>query len=132
MTAALAGIGAAILCGGRGVRLKPMTDVVPKAMVPVRGRPMLDHIVDFYRAAGVAQFTLCVGYRGDEIRGHYRQPPAGCAIAFSDAGTDASMLQRLWAARDAVGEHFIVAYCDTFIDLDTAREPEPRAAPSGP
>ena len=108
----------AILCGGRGSRLKPVTDSVPKPLVALNGRPILDYVMNFYRAKGFSHFTLCLGYKGDLIRAYYNRPPEGTEILFSEAGVDASMLQRLWSLRDTVEERLIVSYGDTFIDLD--------------
>lgn len=109
-----------VLCGGRGVRLKPLTDKIPKALVPIRGRPMLDHIVDFFREKGFNHCTFCVGYRSERIREHFGEPDATMRFTFSDSGESASMLQRLWALRDSTHERFLVVYGDTFINLDLA------------
>lgn len=108
----------AILCGGRGTRLKPATDVIPKALVELNGRPILDYVLSFYRAKGLSDFVLCVGYKADMVRAHFGTPSAATGIRFSDAGEDASMLERIWALRDLMGERILVSYCDTFIDLD--------------
>ncbi|MBI4962323.1 MAG: nucleotidyltransferase family protein [Desulfomonile tiedjei] len=108
----------AILCGGRGTRLRPRTDILPKAMIPVNGRPMLDYILDFFRTKGFCQFVFCVGYMGQLIEEHYRDAPPGCRHVFSCAGPEASMLRRLWAIRDLGVDRFLVTYGDTFIDLD--------------
>ena len=86
----------AILCGGRGTRLRPTTDEIPKALVPLNGRPVLDHILEFYQTKSVKRFVLCVGYKSDRIREHFALPPDGVEISFSDAGEEASMLQRIW------------------------------------
>jgi NDP-sugar pyrophosphorylase family protein len=110
----------AILCGGRGTRLRPTTDEVPKALVPLNGRPILDHIVEFYQGKGVERFILCVGYKADRIREHFSTRRNGLEIAYSDVGEHASMLQRIWALRDEIGDRLIVSYGDTFIDLDLA------------
>lgn len=114
----LVGSQVAILCGGRGVRLKPTTDVIPKALVQLNGRPILDYVIAFYRAKGFTQFILCVGYKADQVKAHYENPPSGIQICFSDAGEDASMLERIWALREHMGERLFVSYCDTFIDLN--------------
>lgn len=108
----------AILCGGKGTRLRPTTDTIPKALVQLNGRPILDYVLNFYRSKGLSRFILCVGYKADMVRAHYADPPSGADIRFSDAGEDASMLQRLWALRDSMGERLFISYCDTFIDLD--------------
>lgn len=110
-----------ILCGGRGARLRPATDTVPKALVPLNGRPILDYILDFYRQKGFFKFVMCVGYKAAKIMEYYANPPQGTDITFSDAGEQASMLERLWKVRDQVGERFFISYGDTFIDLDLDR-----------
>lgn len=111
----------AILCGGRGTRLRPTTDVIPKALVELNGRPILDYVLNFYRSKGLSRFILCVGYKADMVRAHYADSPSGTRIFFSDAGEDASMLQRIWALRDLMEERIFISYCDTFIDLDLDR-----------
>lgn len=60
-----------ILCGGRGTRLGPATDVTPKPLVPIGGRPILWHIMAHYAAYGFRRFILCLGYRGEMIRDYF-------------------------------------------------------------
>lgn len=62
---------AVILCGGRGTRLHEETNVRPKPMVPIGNRPILWHIMRHYRAYGVRDFVLCLGYKGDIIRDYF-------------------------------------------------------------
>jgi glucose-1-phosphate cytidylyltransferase len=111
----------AILCGGRGARLRPATDTIPKALVQVNGRPILDYVLDFYRSRGFSKFVLCVGYKADVVRARYADCAPRMEITFSDAGEDASMLKRVCLLRDQMAERLIVSYCDTFIDLDLER-----------
>ena len=62
---------AVILCGGRGTRLHEETSVRPKPMVPVGDHPILWHIMRHYRAYGVRDFVLCLGYKGEVIRDYF-------------------------------------------------------------
>lgn len=94
-----------------------MTDLVPKALVPVRGRPIVDYIVDFFVGQGVGKITFCTGYQGQKIRDHFSDR-SDLSLQFSDLGEDASMLQRIYAASKGVEGRFLVAYCDTFLNLD--------------
>lgn len=109
---------AVILCGGRGSRLKPLTDTIPKAMVPFHGRPMIDHIINFLGSKGISDFTICIGYLGDKIKQHFSGDNGGKDIVFSDAGEEAGMLKRIWLASKNVGKRFVVAYGDTFLDIN--------------
>jgi UTP-glucose-1-phosphate uridylyltransferase len=49
---------AVILCGGRGERLRPLTDTVPKPLLPVNGRPLLDYLLDHLSQSGIREFIL--------------------------------------------------------------------------
>ncbi len=62
---------AVILCGGRGTRLHEETVVRPKPMVTVGDHPILWHIMSHYRAYGLRDFVLCLGYKGDVIRDYF-------------------------------------------------------------
>ena len=62
---------ALILAGGKGERLRPLTDTVPKPMAPVAGRPILEHQVEWLKKAGVENVVFLVGYRWEAIRSHF-------------------------------------------------------------
>lgn len=64
-----------ILCGGKGTRLREETDVRPKPMVEIGGRPILWHIMKGYARHGFNRFVLALGYKGEQIKSyfyHYR------------------------------------------------------------
>jgi len=57
-----------VLCGGQGTRLREETEVRPKPMVEIGGRPILWHIMKLYAQHGVNDFVLCLGYKGYQIK----------------------------------------------------------------
>jgi glucose-1-phosphate cytidylyltransferase len=57
-----------ILCGGQGTRLREETEVRPKPMVSIGGRPILWHIMKLYAHHGLTEFVLCLGYKGFVIK----------------------------------------------------------------
>jgi NDP-sugar pyrophosphorylase family protein len=59
---------AVILAGGLGTRLRPYTTVIPKPLVPIGDRPVLEHIIRSLAKCGVDQIDLCVSYLGQLIR----------------------------------------------------------------
>ena len=61
----------AILCGGLGTRLREETEVRPKPMVEIGGRPILWHIMRGYAARGFAEFVLALGYRQEAIKRYF-------------------------------------------------------------
>lgn len=54
----------AILCGGYGTRIRDVSELLPKPMIPVGGKPILWHIMKTYAAHGLDEFVLCLGYKG--------------------------------------------------------------------
>jgi glucose-1-phosphate cytidylyltransferase len=60
-----------ILCGGQGTRLREQTEVLPKPMVAIGGRPILWHIMKTYSHFGLKEFVLCLGYKGDVIKDYF-------------------------------------------------------------
>lgn len=62
---------AVIMAGGEGRRLRPLTESVPKPMLPIGGRPLLERIVERLRDGGITDITLCVRYLADVVVDHF-------------------------------------------------------------
>ena len=60
-----------IIAGGKGTRRRPHTEDCPRPMLPVRGKPMLEHIIERARAEGFRNFVLSVHYLGQMIEDHF-------------------------------------------------------------
>jgi glucose-1-phosphate cytidylyltransferase len=60
-----------ILAGGFGTRLAEVTEVTPKPMVPIGGRPIVWHIMKHYAAHGFGEFVLALGYKGETIKRYF-------------------------------------------------------------
>jgi NDP-sugar pyrophosphorylase family protein len=114
---------AVILCGGRGVRLGESVRTIPKPMLPVGGRPVLDHIIANLQAAGIRDFILAAGYLGTTIEDYYRRTDRhpGCTIhtVIEDEPLGTAGAVRLCA--DLLEEDFLLAYGDVFIDFAAER-----------
>lgn len=62
---------AVILAAGRGNRLEPLTGDTPKCMLPLAGKPILEHVLKAVRKAGIREVVLVVGYKEEKIREHF-------------------------------------------------------------
>ena len=112
-----------LLAAGLGTRLRPLTDHVPKCLVPVEGRPLLDHWLDNFRRAGVDEVLVNLHHRPEQVRSHleaHRGKPRVWTsyepILLGSAGT-------LAAGRDFVGsdEVFLAVNGDDLTDFDLRR-----------
>src|ERR1043165_2287841 len=62
---------AVLLAAGKGTRMRELTNDLPKPMIAVRGKPILRHIVDGLKAAGVTHFLIIVGYRAEVVQNYF-------------------------------------------------------------
>lgn len=110
----------AILCGGRGRRLNSLTSELPKPLISLRGKPILEHVLNFFERKGYNDFVLCVGYKGNKIVEFVERYKKGrnCNIHLSDEGECSSILQRIYALKDMTDERILVTYGDTLTDLN--------------
>ncbi|HLC94521.1 MAG TPA: sugar phosphate nucleotidyltransferase [Patescibacteria group bacterium] len=79
---------AVILAGGKGEKLRPYTYELPKPLLPIKGRPILEHLIENLRMADVREIILCVGYLGDKIREYFGDGKKwGVKIQYSEEKT---------------------------------------------
>jgi NDP-sugar pyrophosphorylase family protein len=111
-----------ILAGGLGTRLWPRTATVPKALVPIVGRPFAEHQIALLAANGIGDIVFAIAHRGDMIRralGDGRR--WGVRIRYSDEGADprgTGGALRLFAASGLADEVFAVLYGDSYLPID--------------
>jgi len=109
-----------IPAGGLGRRLKPLTEEVPKSMIPIQGKPFLEHQLNLLRRCGISDIVLCVGYLGEKIRDYFGDGKKfGVNIKYSEEtekllGT-AGALKNAW---DLLDDTFFVTYGDAYLILD--------------
>jgi NDP-sugar pyrophosphorylase family protein len=110
---------AMVLAAGRGTRLAPLTDTVPKPLVPVAGRPFLEHILEFLRAGGVQEVVVNLHHLGHLIERHLGDGARfGLRVRYSwedpilDTGGGIKRAERLLA-----GEPFVVVNGDSLLEL---------------
>ena len=112
----------AILAGGEAIRLRPITETIPKSLVAVAGKPFIERQLVWLRNEGVGRVVLCVGYLGKRIEeavGNGRQ--FGLEVAYSYDGPN--LLGTGGALRRALpllGEAFFVLYGDSFLTCSLA------------
>ena len=110
----------AILAGGLGTRLRPITNKLPKPMVPVNGKPFLEHELRMLKSKGFDDFVLCVGYLGSVIEKYFASgEKLGVKISYSYDGENLKgPAGALKNAEPLLNELFFVTYGDAFLELD--------------
>lgn len=113
---------AVIVAGGRGTRLRPLTDDRPKAMVEVGGKPFLDHLLELLREEGLEEVLLLLGYRADAILEHVGDGSAwGMKVSAVVTDPDDETSSRMLAARGRLDDRFLFLYSDNYWPLRMER-----------
>jgi dTDP-glucose pyrophosphorylase len=109
---------AVVLAAGRGTRMRELTAEVPKPMIEVRGKPVLQHIIEGLRDAGIRQFLVVVGYRADAVRNFFGDGSRhNIAIQYATQTVQDGTGRVVDLARDFVGDFpFILSYGDILVD----------------
>ena len=109
----------AILAGGLATRLRPITKTIPKALVPVAGRPFIVWQLEYLRDQGVSRVVLCTGYRSSQIEQTVGDGSQfGIEVKYSDDGsTLLGTGGALGKALPLLGAEFFVLYGDVFLPV---------------
>lgn len=110
----------AILAGGLATRLRPITEEIPKVLVPVAGRPFLAHQLELLRKQGVTRAILCLGHLGEMVQQEFGDGANdGVQLDYSFDGPvllgTGGALKR---ALPLLGEKFFVLYGDSYLPID--------------
>jgi len=117
---------AAVLCGGRGERLRPLTDYFQKTMIPVgaKRRPLLEYIIKFLVYHRVREIVLLTGYKAEEIERYFEDGSKfGAEITYSPdpkdrSGTANVVANALVSKKVGACDELIVYYGDIISDLN--------------
>ena len=112
---------AVVLVGGFGTRLRPLTNDVPKPMLPIGHRPMIERLADRLAAGGVTEITLALGFRPEPFMASF--PDGRCGAATLRYAVEPEPLDTAGAIRFAaefagIDETFVVVNGDIVTDLD--------------
>ena len=109
---------AIILAGGKGVRLAPLTDIIPKPLVPLGGMPIMEVVIRQLKAHGFLRITLAVGYLSELIKAYFQDGSKwGVKLDYSYEAQPLGTAGPLALIKD-LNETFIVMNADVLTNLD--------------
>jgi len=110
---------AIILAGGRGKRLRPITDYVPKPLIPIKNIPIIEWQIKYLKKFGISEVIICSGYKTEMIENYLKNKKLGIKITFSienkPLGTGGAIKKAGKKIRD---KSFLVINGDTITNID--------------
>jgi len=107
---------AVVLAAGKGVRLRPLTDKIPKVMVEVKGKPLLGHVLARLVDAGIEGFEIIVGYKKEAIMEYFGNVFAGLPINYIAQEEQLGTAHAVALAEGRVQGNFIVVNGDVLVE----------------
>jgi mannose-1-phosphate guanylyltransferase/phosphomannomutase len=113
---------AAILAGGKGTRLGALAEGLPKPMVPLAGKPVLEYQIELLKKCGIDKIVLLVGYKAEVIKNHFKDGSSwGVSIAYSNETEPLGTAGSVRNAAPLLDTDFLLLYGDVMVDMDFGR-----------
>lgn len=107
-----------IMAGGKGTRLKPITNVIPKPLIPVGDKTILEVIMDQFESIGCHKFFMSVNYKSDMMRFYLDQLPHKYDIAFFEEDKPLGTIGSVSLLKGKISTPFFVSNCDSINEQD--------------
>jgi UDP-N-acetylglucosamine diphosphorylase/glucosamine-1-phosphate N-acetyltransferase len=114
---------AIILAAGEGHRMRPLTSNRPKVMLPIANRPILEHLVNEVKAAGVTEFIFIVGYGDEQVRSYFGKGEKwGIKIAYSEQRKQLGTADAIRMVEGMAEDNFLAINGDVIVNRQDIRK----------
>jgi len=107
-----------IMAGGRGSRLEPFTKVLPKPLIPVGEKPVIDHIIDRFQDYGIEEFYLTINHLSKIIRAYFEEKTKNYTIKFIEETEPRGTAGSINLIKEKIGKPFFVSNCDIIVEAN--------------
>ena len=112
---------ALVLAAGKGTRLRPITDYIPKPMVPLHGKPLLEWVILYLMPFGIREYVIAISYLAEQIENYFGDGSRwGIHIEYSYGEAPTGKAGEVWRCRELLAgeERFLVVPGDTICHLN--------------
>lgn len=109
-----------IMAGGKGTRLDPFTKILPKPLVPIKDKPIIEHIMDRFFANGFSRFILIINYKKEMIKSYFSDNTLPYEIELVEEQRYCGTAGGLSLLKNKINGAFIVTNCDTLLEGEYA------------
>ncbi len=110
-------LSAIVLCGGKGMRLRPITEDYPKPLIEINGKPILYYIINHLLKYNIKKIIIATGYKSEMIEKFMSKNFSTIDYCIVDSG-DVAIIDRIKDCLAKVNKDFILCYGDTICDID--------------
>ncbi len=114
----LEGVPVVIMAGGKGTRLEPFTKVLPKPLVPIHDKPIIEHIIESFTGVSCSNFYLTVNYKSKILKAFFEELQPKYKVHFIDEYNPLGTAGSLYMMRGKFSTPFFVTNCDIIVKAD--------------
>jgi dTDP-glucose pyrophosphorylase len=107
-----------IMAGGKGTRMEPFTKVLPKPLIPINEKPIIEHIIERFIDTGCSDFHLTVNYKGKILKAYFEELKPDYSVSFVDENKPLGTAGSLQYLKGKFDKPFFVTNCDIIIKAD--------------
>lgn len=107
-----------ILAGGKGTRISEYTEAIPKPMVPIGTKPILEHIINYYIKYGFNDFIIATGYKHKIIKNYFKNKKKFEKVKVINTGVDTLTGSRLKKISNELKQTFMLTYGDGLSNIN--------------
>ena len=107
-----------ILCGGEGQRLRPLTQKVPKPLIKIRNKAIIEYIINHFKKYKISKIIIASGYKDKLIRKFFERKYKSKKIRIINTGLNTSIIERIKKIEKYLEENIILCYGDTLVDIN--------------
>lgn len=110
-----------IMAGGKGTRLKPYTDILPKPLIPIGDKTITEHIIEKFKRYGCTHFNMIVNYKKNFIKSYFSDNETELDITFTEEDKFMGTGGGISLVKQDIQETFFLTNCDVLVDMDYAK-----------
>ena len=107
-----------IMAGGKGTRLKPYTEILPKPLLPINKKPAIRHILEKFDYYGPSKFFITVNYKAEVLRSYFKETQGSFKIQIINEDKPLGTAGSLYYLKNKIKNHFFLTNCDTIINTN--------------
>jgi dTDP-glucose pyrophosphorylase len=107
-----------IMAGGRGTRMEPFTKILPKPLIPIDNKPIIEHIINHFSKVGCREYYLTVNYKANIMKAYFEELKPKYKISFIDESKPLGTAGSLRLIQPKFDKPFFVTNCDIIIKGD--------------
>lgn len=109
-----------VMAGGRGTRLDPYTKILPKPLVPIGDKPIIEEIMDRFDRYGISRFFISINYKSEMIKAYFQERQLAFKIDFVKEETPSGTAGSLSLLKGQIKDTFFVTNCDVLVNANYA------------